>query len=335
MPDRQLDLFGAPPSAARRSGVGAAAVDPALAALAARLPAELRFGTSSWSFPGWNGIVYDREATPTRLARDGLAAYARHPLLRAVGIDRTYYAPVETDVFAAYAEAVPDHFRFVVKAPETLTAALFPRHPRYGVDAGGRNPGFLDAAWARDAICGPVREGLGDKAAALVFQFPPQSLAPLGGAAGFAHSLHRFLDQLPRSGLVYAVELRNRELLTRAYADALAAAGACHVVNVHPSMPPPAWQAALADRPDAPALIARWMLGHGQDYEAARERYRPFNRLVDPDPASRAAIADLCRVSAARRRPATVIINNKAEGSAPLSAIELARALGGSPPSSG
>lgn len=328
MPDHQLDLFGAPPPAGRR-GVGAATVDPALAALAARLPAELRFGTSSWSFPGWSGIVYDREATPARLARDGLAAYARHPLLRAVGIDRTYYAPVPSAVFAAYAAAVPADFRFVVKAPETLTAALFPRHPRYGADAGGRNAGFLDAAWARDAICGPVHDGLGEKAGALVFQFPPQALEPLGGAARFAERLHRFLSELPRTPLVYAVELRNRELLTPAYAAALAASGACHVVNVHPSMPPPAKQAALADRPDAPALIARWMLGHGQDYEAARERYRPFNRLVDPDPASRAAIADLCRVSAARRRPATVIINNKAEGSAPLSAIELARRVSG------
>ncbi|MDX2170652.1 MAG: DUF72 domain-containing protein [Deltaproteobacteria bacterium] len=325
MADRQLDLFGAP--AATPRGVGAATVAAALRALAARLPAELRLGTSSWSFPGWSGIVYDRAATPTRLARDGLAAYARHPLLRTVGVDRTYYAPIDSAVFAAYAAAVPDDFRFVVKAPETLTAALFPRHPRYGVDAGARNAGFLDAAWASEAICAPMALGLGDKAGVLVFQFPPQSPAPLGGAARFAERLHAFLVRLPRAPMAYAVELRNADLLGTSYADALAAAGACHVVNVHPSMPPPAAQAALTDRADAPARVVRWMLGHGQDYEAARERYRPFDRLVDPDPLSRAAIADLCRVSAARRRPAYVVINNKAEGSAPLSAIELARQL--------
>jgi hypothetical protein len=48
---------------------------------------------------------------------------------------------------------------------------------------------------------------------------------------------------------------------------------------------------------------------------------------VDEDPASRRAIAGLCRSSTARQRPAYVIINNKAEGSAPLSAIALAQEL--------
>jgi uncharacterized protein YecE (DUF72 family) len=33
--------------------------------------------------------------TTRRLARTGLRAYAQHPLLRSVGIDRTYYAPIQ------------------------------------------------------------------------------------------------------------------------------------------------------------------------------------------------------------------------------------------------
>ena len=32
-----------------------------LRALAARLPAEVRFGASSWNYPGWRGLVYHRE----------------------------------------------------------------------------------------------------------------------------------------------------------------------------------------------------------------------------------------------------------------------------------
>ncbi|MEO8603778.1 MAG: DUF72 domain-containing protein [bacterium] len=326
MPERQLDLFATPTLPPLRRSVDVAAVDPAVAALAAQLPAAIRLGTSSWSFPGWAGLVYDRAASVAVLARDGLAAYARHPLLRSVGIDRTYYAPLTAVDFAAYAAAVPDDFRFLVKAPETLTAALFPRHPRYGADAGGRNAGFLDAAWAGDAVCAPLIDGLGEKAGVLVFQFPPQPPAPMGGAQHFPHRLQRFLDRLPRR-LTYAVELRNASLMTEAYGAALADVGACHVVNVHPNVPPPAIQADLFDRPDAPALVVRWMLGHGQSYEAARDRYRPFDRLVDEDPVNRHAVAALCRASAVRQRPAYVIINNKAEGSAPLSAIELAREI--------
>ena len=41
----------------------------AAAALAARLPREVRFGTSSWSFPGWKGLVWPRRTTTAVLSR--------------------------------------------------------------------------------------------------------------------------------------------------------------------------------------------------------------------------------------------------------------------------
>jgi uncharacterized protein YecE (DUF72 family) len=322
----QLDLFGAPSPAPR--GVGPAPISAEVAALAARLPAGVRLGTSSWSFPGWAGIVYDRAASTATLARRGLAAYARHPLLRTVGVDRTYYAPIAAEDFAAYAAAVPDDFRFLVKAPEALTIARFPDHARYGEQRGAPSAAFLDPAYATDAICAPLAGGLGDKAGVLVFQFPPQAPAQLGGPQRFAERLHRFFDALPR-GLTYAAELRNEALFTSAYRAALDAAGACHVINVHPTMPPPTAQAERLARSGAPAVIVRWMLGHGQRYEEARERYLPFDRLVDEDPASRAAIAALCRAGSARGHDVYVVINNKAEGSAPLSALRLAAAIAG------
>ena len=324
-PPGQLDLFGAAPPAPAR-GIGAAAVPDDVATLAARLPRAVRLGTSSWSFPGWAGIVYDRAASTATLARRGLAAYARHPLLRTVGIDRTYYAPIAAEDFAAYAAAVPDDFRFLVKAPEALTTARFPDHPRYGEQRGAVSAAFLDPGWAADAICAPLAGGLGDKAGVLVFQFPPQPLALLGGAPRFAARLRAFLAALPR-GLTYAVEVRAEALFTTDYLAALAETGACHVVNVHPSMPPPAAQAARLDPASAPAVVVRWMLGHGQRYEEARERYLPFDRLVDEDPDHRAQLAALCRGAAARGRDTYVVINNKAEGSAPLSAIRLAAAI--------
>ena len=58
------------------------------------LPAGVFYGTSTWSFPGWAGIVYSRRTTTAELAREGLAEYARHPLLTTVGIDRGYYGPI-------------------------------------------------------------------------------------------------------------------------------------------------------------------------------------------------------------------------------------------------
>ena len=124
----QLDLFTSP--ATPPPVVGATAVSPAMVALARRLPRQIYLGTSSWTFPGWQGLVYDRVASASVLARHGLSAYARHPLLRTVCVDRTFYAPLPAADYAIYAASVPDDFRFVVKAhawctqPTRVTQAM-------------------------------------------------------------------------------------------------------------------------------------------------------------------------------------------------------------------
>lgn len=326
----QLGLFGGADAAGRRGAgaarVGGAAVPAALHDLARRLPSALRLGTSSWSFPGWAGTVWDAERSSAVLARHGLPAYARHPLLRTVGVDRTYYAPLSATAFAALAAQVPAGFRFVVKALETCTVARFPLHERYGARRGLVNPAFLDPVHAAEQVVAPLVEGLGAAAGPIVFQLPPQPAAALGGAARFVERLHRFLSALP-PGPLYAVEVRTAGLLVREYALALDDVGACHCFTVHPAMPDLATQAARVPQAEAPALVVRWMLGGGLGYDAAVERYRPFDRLVDQDPGARRAIADLCRDAAARGRPAWVVVNNKAEGSAPRSIAKLAAEL--------
>jgi uncharacterized protein YecE (DUF72 family) len=302
-------------------------------ALAARLHPDLRLGTSSWSFPGWVGIVYDRSAREAALARGGLAAYGAHPLLRTVGIDRTYYRPIAAADFAAYAAAVPEHFRFLCKAHEWATAPL--REEPAGRDAAGEprsrgrreaNPYFLDPGYATDVIVRPFAEGAGPRAGPLVFQFSPLGRQLIARPEAFADRLGEFLLRLPR-GPLYAVELRNAALLTPHYAEVLAAAGVAHCYNVHHSMPPPDVQARVLAVQSAPAAVVRWMLHHKWDYEGARTAYEPFDRLVDEDLPSRRAIAELVRTALRAGRPAYVIINNKAEGSSPLSVIRLAEEI--------
>src|SRR5688572_2460160 len=94
--DQQIDLFGGPaPKPPDPPKLELAEISGDVRAISARLPARLHLGTSSWSFPGWKGIVWDRDASEQLLAKEGLGVYARHPLFRSVGIDRTYYAPVK------------------------------------------------------------------------------------------------------------------------------------------------------------------------------------------------------------------------------------------------
>lgn len=326
-----------------------AAVEPAsfgdeLLRLGRHLPAGVYFGTSSWSFPGWRGIVYGGDYTEAQLARGGLAAYGRHPVLRAVGIDRGFYQPLAAADFARYAQQVPPAFRFLVKAPARITDAVV-RGEGGAPDA--VNPHFLDAAQAVELFVRPALEGLRDKAGPLLFQLSPLP-RELTRSADAAHAtierIGAFFAQLPRavegSAPIYALELRNAELLTPRLVRTLRAVGARLALAVHARMPEAARQSAALRAMDAAPgegdawrlkgpLVVRWNLHAGLRYDEAKNRYAPFDRLIDADIATRGALAHLVHVALRSGQPAFVIVGNKAEGSAPLSCIELAKAVVG------
>jgi uncharacterized protein YecE (DUF72 family) len=337
MSDDDPSLFDLP---AGRGIVGAAEVDDELKRLARRLPPSIRLGTSSWSFPGWQRIVYAGAYTEAQLAREGLAAYGRHPLLRTVSIDRGFYQPLSQQQYAAYAGQVPEHFQFLVKAPALITDAL---QRRERGQPGQDNPSFLDARLATEQFVEPALRGLGRRAGPLVFQLSPlpRRLAADGGHE-VIDLLGMFLRQLPRDvdGLVpvYAVELRNAELLTPRFVRMLHDAGARLCLGIHAAMPAAARQAAALRAMDAPAsegddwqlkgpLVVRWNLHAGLRYEDAKTRYAPFDRLLDADLITRGTLAHLAHVAIRSGQPAFIIANNKAEGSAPLTCFELARAI--------
>jgi uncharacterized protein YecE (DUF72 family) len=327
--------------------VEAAAPSEETARLARHLPEQVYLGTSSWAFPGWQGLVYENQYTETRLARQGLAAYSRHPLLRSVGIDRAYYQALDTAEWARYARQVPDRFRFVIKAASAITDAVL-RGPRHAPgQAAAPNPRFLDAAYATERFVMPALEGLGAKAGPLVLQFAPMPSELTRAPHALIERLADFVSRLPaeHAGVrpIYAVELRNPELLTPRLVHRLREAGARLCVGIHARMPPVARQAAALRAMDGqsteaqPApdqawslcgpLVVRWSLHAGFGYEQARSRYAPFNRLLDADLVTRGTLVHLIRVAVRSGQSAFVIVNNKAEGCAPLSCLELARAL--------
>jgi uncharacterized protein YecE (DUF72 family) len=322
---------GAPPAATQATlfelperAIEAAPPSAEHGGLAAALPDGVRLGTMSWSFPGWRGIVYGKDAPVGSLSELGLGAYGKHPLLGAVEIDRSYYDPLSATVLRAYAEQVPSSFRFLVKAHEACSVRRYPRHARYGTKRGTLNPHYLDPGYARDAVVGPVQSGLGEKLGALLFQFPP--LAELEAPEAFADALGAFLGALHR-GVTYAVELRTPALLSSRYGDALAAAGAVHCHNAWSGMPTILAQARQLPPASRHPLVVRWLLAPGEAYDDARDRFRPFDRIGSEDLAVRSMIARLVARAAARNVPALVLINNKAEGCAPESAFRLARAI--------
>ena len=323
--DRQLSLFGTHEAAADAAGdapVGPAPVGSDIAELARELPHDLYLGTSSWFFPGWRGLVWDRAADEATLSRHGLAAYSQHPLLATVCVDRGFYAPLTRDQYAGYAEQVPASFRFVVKAPGAVTQSWLK-------DAEGKpssNPAFLDAETAAAQFVAPCVEGLGSKAGVLLFQFPPLGRAHLRDPRRFMQRLQAFIQALPR-GPFYAVEVRDAGLVSRRFFAALREVGANYCVSVHPRMPAVAVQAATMAGAGPAPVVVRWNLNPRQAYEAAKARYAPFDRLVDEDVSTRESIARLAAAALRAGEPAYLIANNKAEGSAPLTLTRLAASI--------
>ena len=74
-------------------------------------------------------------------------------------------------------------------------------------------------------------------------------------------------------------------------------------------------------------LVVRWNLNPREEYEAAKARYAPFDRLVDEDVSTRESIARLVAAALRAGEKAYVIANNKAEGSAPLTLTRLAASV--------
>ena len=339
----QIGLFGADddaPEAAPTKGlrgglgdIGPAAQDDGTRALAAQLataPAPIHLGTSSWSFPGWAGLVYDKPGGESVLSKKGLTAYSAHPLLRTVSIDRSFYSPLARTQYEHYAAQVPAHFRFMVKAPSFITDELRRDEGGRGVEM---NPRFLDVQSAFDEFVKPAIAGLGSNAGPLVFQFSPLSRRTLGDVPAFAARLHAFFWALGKQcagfshAPLFAVEVRNGELLTREFADALKDAGARYCLGVHARMPSPEEQLPLMRALWPGPLVARWNLHAGFKYDEARAQYAPFNRLVDEDPVSRGTLAKVAAATALAGQPVYISANNKAEGSAPLTIYKLAQAI--------
>ncbi len=327
----QLSLFEPPEDEASRqaraTGDALEARRQRAAVVAATLPSEVAFGTSSWTFPGWAGLVYPPGLSSTALSREGLRHYARHPLLTTVGVDRSYYAPIPIDDLRQYADQLPDSFRCCLKAPAAVTSRLAPTFggPR---GAAAPNADFLSVDRLIADLLEPLSIAFFTHTGPIVLEFPPGARDQAQPPAAFIEALDRFLGQLPRD-FHYAVEIRDKALLTPAYRAVLARHDVAHTYNYWSAMPMPLAQAAVVPPEALPFAVVRLLLRPGTWYEQQRDHFKPFDRLVEPDEPMRDEVVALTARALAKGRRVYVLVNNKAEGSSPLTVEALAARLAG------
>ncbi|MEO6066480.1 MAG: DUF72 domain-containing protein [Gemmatimonadales bacterium] len=293
------------------------------------IPSLVHFGTSSWNYEGWKGLVYHRKYPKSGGVTKMLGEYAAFPLFSTVGIDASFYRPLSANTYRGYREALPPGFKCVQKVWNRITIHTFTGHQDGGV-AGAKNPDFLNADLCLNEVIGPALEHFGDDVGPLVFEI--QTIARKDGVtpAGFAELLDTFLAKLPPKA-PYAVELRNEEYLTPAYLAVLRVHGVAHLFNSWTRMPPIGEQLAHADIITAPFIVARALLRPGRAYAEAVDAFAPYDRIQDENPELR---SDLCRLAERAiklRIPAYLLINNRAEGSAPHTIVAVARMLAAEP----
>ncbi|MGH7520258.1 MAG: DUF72 domain-containing protein [Gemmatimonadales bacterium] len=295
----QPDLFGPEPLPAP---------SPDVAALAREIPANIRFGTSTWTYDGWFGDVYHRRYRGPQPAKR-LEEYARYPLFRTVGIDSAFYDPPSEDELRSYAQALPAGFPCVSKVWDRITAK------RLGQDS-LRNPDFLNAALFSDNVLGPYSRVFRDHAGCFVFEFQAMRGKDLPDPLQWADQLDDFLTELPRD-FRYAVELRNPELFTGLHGEVLKRHGVAHVFNSWTEMPPIGEQLDAAWAFPATFTVARALLKPGRRYADAVKQFQPYDRVQEPLPDLRQDLVRLVSEAYRRRVEAFILANNRAEGNAP------------------
>lgn len=336
----QHDLFGGDEGAMAAPAGASGRVRPALldqdrvalaSALLARWHGRLHLGTSSWHFPGWAGLVWDRPYPDAVLSSEGLRAYARHPLLTCVSLDRAFYRPLDEGTYARLAAQVGPDFRFVVKAPALVTDAQL-REPGSGAPLRD-NPAFLDAGLAIEQAVRPACAGLKERLGAIVFQLSPLPARWLQDEAALHARLDTFAAQV-RAALAdqnpaahAALEVRDAALLTPALATLLRRHGWRSCLGLHDRLPTADAQLPMQRALWPGDLVCRWNLQIGRRYAQARDAWAPFDRLRAEDLPTRTTLARVARATLEAGHRVFITINNKAEGSAPESVVALARLL--------
>jgi len=282
---------------------------------------DIFIGTSSWKYPGWNGLLYDEaryvfrgKFAKSRFDKNCLSEYAE--VFKTVSVDATYYAFPTEKFLHGLAEQVPSDFQFGFKVTDAITLKKNPNLPRFAARAGASNEYFLSAELFERMFlipCESVRSHVG----LLMFEFSRFYPTDFDHGRDFVAALDEFLGKLP-TGWPYGIEMRNKNWLKPEYFACLAKHHVTHIYNSWTDMPPIQDQMALPDSETNPDLTAaRFLLKPGRKYEDAVKSFAPYQETKEVNELARKAGATLIEKGKKKKKGKTLIfVNNRLEGNA-------------------
>jgi len=296
--------------------------------LAGKLPEQVLFGTSSWTYPGWKGSIYSKEYKSEKAFKsESLGEYCQFPWFRTVGVDSSFYGPLKRKTLENYSALVPENFKWVSKVWERITIPVYPKHPRYGSMAGKENPDFLSAELFNREVLRPYLEGqeLKKHAGPFVLQFQNISGEMNRKPEIFFSKLDSFFSEA-HDEFSYATEIRNKNFLSPEYFEVLNKHSATHCFNHWSYMPPLIEQmkaAAIAGGLAAPFYVARILTPLGLNYSDAVSKFQPYDKIKQKNQSMREDVVRLAKRAVEKKSKAYIIVNNRSEGHSPGTISEI------------
>lgn len=271
----------------------------------------IHFGTCSWKYESWRGIIY-----PKTGKFNYLEEYSKH--YDTVEIDQWFWSLFDTNVklpkkkdVVDYANSVPDNFKFTIKALNSIT--LTHHYNKNKKEPLKVNPNFLSVELYNNFL--NALNELSNKISLILLQFEYLNKQKMPSQIEFLKSLGDFLKKIPRS-IPVGIELRNPNYLNDIYFNFINDHGVYNVFLQGYYMPP-IWEVykKFSDRIKEKVVIRL----HGPnraDIEEASEGN--WNKIIFPKDDELIKIIEIIKDLEKKKVDTYVNVNNHYEGSAPL-----------------
>ena len=178
---------------------------------------RLHIGTCSWKYPSWEGLVYD-----SKKPENFLQEYARK--YESVEIDQWFWSMFgidkvvlpKTEVVQEYIDSVPSNFRFVIKAPNSLSLTHLYKSQTSGALV--ENPHFLSPDLYQTFLnsMGPMQYQIG----AINLQFEYLNKVKISSPQLFLDQFVNFIKNIDTT-IPLCIEIRNPNFLNSNYFQTL------------------------------------------------------------------------------------------------------------------
>lgn len=174
----------------------------------------IRFGTCSWKYDSWKGIVYSGTNS-----KNYLQEYSKK--FDTVEVDQWFWSLFSNSkivlpqkkVVEEYKQSVPKDFLFTIKVPNSITLTHFYKESKE--DELRINPSFLSVDLFNQFL--ETIEPIKDKIGCLIFQFEYLNKQKMKSLSEFQNKFSEFRSQIKNDSPPIGIEIRNPNYLNEKY----------------------------------------------------------------------------------------------------------------------